>query len=193
MTRLVANTQPYPWPYDGRLDGPHLALLLAGWDDGWAARAIASEPATANVAALAGAFAAAGLPIVAVAHDGAAVLTAPAADLAVAALGIDGFHGGPLDGQLRRRGLTHLVVAGHGVEAAVHSTLRSANDRGYECLLVADACTSLTADLAEASAKTVTMSGGIFGAIGATADVVDALAATPDLDPIPVPASAQEA
>ena len=66
------------------------------------------------------------------------------------------------------------------MEAGVHSTLRSANDRGYECLLITDACSLLDPDLGEASAKTVTMSGGIFGAIGYTKDVLDALG---EIDP----------
>ena len=49
----------------------------------------------------------------------------------------------PLDAVLRGRRRTHLLVAGLGLEAAVHSTLRTANDRGYECLLVTDACAPL--------------------------------------------------
>lgn len=187
---FVADTEPYTWPYDGRLAGDHLALVVAGWDESWAERSVdVAGTALANVVTLAGAAAAAGWPIITVAHGGARPLPHPAADLVVAAFGIDGFHEAPLDGHLRQRGLTHLVLAGHGLEGPVHSTLRSANDRGYECLLVVDACTSLEADLAGAAASTVTMSGGIFGAVGATASVVAALAATP----LPIPASAQEA
>lgn len=97
--------------------------------------------------------------------------------------GLDALHGGPLDGLLRREARTHLIVAGLGLEGPVHSTLRSANDRGYECLLVTDACAPLTTDLAEAAARTVTMSGGIFGAIGLTHAVLDALALTAPTSP----------
>ena len=54
---------------------------------------------------------------------------------------------------------------GSRLEGAVHSTMRSANDRGYECLLLSD-CTGAT-DVGnyEAALKMVTMQGGVFGAV----------------------------
>ncbi|MGH9274341.1 MAG: isochorismatase family protein [Acidimicrobiales bacterium] len=179
----VAGTAPYPWPYDGRLDGAHLALVLPGWDEVWAGRALDVDAARDGCGSLAFATAAAGGLVVAVTHQGATGLPLPVLGRTVTADGIDGFHGGPLDGILRREGRTHLLVAGIGLEGPVHSTLRSANDRGYECLLVTDAVAPLTTTLVEASAKTVTMSGGIFGAIGATAATLAALrgAAIPSL------------
>ena len=193
MTSYVPDTQPYAWPYDGRIDGACLALVLAGWDDGWSTRAVADLDAVDRAAQLADAVLAVGGLVVTVAHGHAAALSAgsgPTTASVVAAVGIDGFHGSPLDAVLRQAGRTHLLVAGHGIEGPVHSTIRSANDRGYECLLVTDACTALTPDLAPASAKTVTMSGGIFGAIGTAAAVLAALAASPatgrpDPDPDP--------
>lgn len=184
MNGWVAATEPYAWPYDGRLDGHHLALVLAGWDEGWRGRAVPSaDPALGQrMLHLAATVAAHGGLVVAVAH-GTAHLSISVPHRVVAAAGIDGFYGSSLDPLLRGEGRTHLLVAGHGIEGPVHSTLRSANDRGYECLLVADACSSLTDDLAEASAKTVTMSGGIFGAIGTTDAVHDALAPAPSTTP----------
>ena len=112
-------------------------------------------------------------------HHGDAAPLPLAGARPVGALGLDGFWGGPIDGVLRAAGRTHLLVVGHGLEGPVHSLLRSANDRGYECLLVTDACSPLTDDLADAAACTVTMSGGIFGAIGTVAPVLGALAALP--------------
>jgi nicotinamidase-related amidase len=97
----------------------------------------------------------------------------------VTSAGVDGFHGSGLDAALRVAGVTHLLVAGHGLEGPVHSTLRSANDRGYECLLVVDACSPLVPDLAGAARSMVEMSGGIFGAVGTTADVLAALIVEP--------------
>lgn len=175
----VNGTDPYPWPYDGRLHGSHLALVLAGWDEVWAPRALDLDPALERCGNLADAVVAHGGAIVGVAHRGAASLPLPAPGHLAPADGLDGFHGGPLDGILRRGGHTHLLVAGLGLEGPVHSTLRSANDRGYECLLVADATAPLTVDLVEASARTVTMSGGIFGAVGTTASVLVALRGAP--------------
>ncbi len=48
----------------------------------------------------------------------------------------------PLSEQLKGREITHLVVGGVTTEVCVQSTLREANDRGYECLLVEDATDS---------------------------------------------------
>lgn len=182
MTRHVAGTEPYTWPYDGRLEPGNLALVLAGWDDAWQRRSIAPAAAAERAEALALEVARIGGLVVTIAHGAAApsprpvVLPLDAAEATVVeAAGIDGFHGSALDALLRANRRTHLLVAGNGIEGPVHSTLRSANDRGFECLLVADACSSLTDDLADASAKTVTMSGGIFGAVGTCGAVLDAL------------------
>jgi len=90
---------------------------------------------------------------------------------AIDAGGIDGFFDSPLDGVLRHRRAHQLVIVGHGLEGPVHSTLRSANDRGYECLLVIDACTPIDAALVPAARLTVEMSGGIFGAVTTTAEL----------------------
>lgn len=171
----VAGTDPYPWPYDGCLDGARLALILSGWDEVWAARGLDIAVARDACSALALATAAVGGLVVAVAHRGATALHLPVVGHTLTADGIDAFHGGPLEGVLRREGRTHLLVAGIGLEGPVHSTLRSANDRGFECLLVADATAPLTTDLTKAAAKTVTMSGGIFGAVGTAAAALAAL------------------
>ena len=78
--------------------------------------------------------------------------------------GLDGFHATGLDEMLWQRRITHLVLAGFGTETAVHSTLRSANDRGFECLVLEDACADGDPELHAASMHTIEMSGGIFGA-----------------------------
>ena len=82
---------------------------------------------------------------------------------------------GPPAPLARRR--DQLLLVGGWLESNVHSTLRSANDRGYECLLVLDACTPYDAAMVAASRSQVEMSGGIFGAVGETAHVLAALAA----------------
>lgn len=187
---FVEGTEPYAWPYDGRIAGDHLALLLAGWDESWSCRAVRSEAAERRALRLAAAVDAVGGLVIVLAHGTAVKLASGVASTTVPVPGIDGFYASRLDDLLRTQHRTHLLVAGHGIEAAVHSTLRSANDRGYECLLVTDACTALTDDLDAPSAKQVTMSGGIFGAIGTTDAVLAALPA-----PVPhlVPSLPQEA
>ena len=175
----VDGTDPYPWPYDGRLVGRHLAVVLAGWDVGWASRCPTTGSALVSADALARATVEAGGTVLSVAHLGASPLPLSAPRMEVSAHGVDGFHGGPLDDLLRAGGHTHLLVAGMGLEGPVHSTLRSANDRGYECLLVLDASAPITDDLAAAAARTVTMSGGIFGAVGTSAATIAALTGAP--------------
>jgi nicotinamidase-related amidase len=72
---------------------------------------------------------------------------------------------------LRAQGITHLLFAGCTTDVCVHSTLREANDRGFECLLIEDACASGDAYAHAAAVHMVTVEGGIFGAV-ATADAV---------------------
>ncbi len=56
--------------------------------------------------------------------------------------GKDAFLGTELAAALRRRGLTHLLFSGVTTECCVSSTLRTASDLGYDCVLVSDACAS---------------------------------------------------
>ena len=86
-------------------------------------------------------------------------------DAVVDAFGVDGFSGSPLAECLAGLDVDHLLVCGLGLEGPVHSTLRSANDRGLECLLVIDGCAPLDPSLAGAGVRIIEMSGGIFGAV----------------------------
>jgi nicotinamidase-related amidase len=95
-------------------------------------------------------------------------------DASIEAGATNGFYSSRLDDVLRAQGCSDIVVAGWGLEGPVHSTLRAGNDRGYECLLVADASTPLDPDLIFGSCEMVRFSGGIFGAFADTADVVTA-------------------
>jgi hypothetical protein len=178
MSSHVRGSAPYPWPYDGRLAGEHLALIVVGWDHGWAARVHDPDAAADRCGVLGAAVVDHGGQVIAVGHRGADALAfGGARALAVPAL--DAFYGSSLDHDLRAGGRTHLMIVGLGLEGPVHSTLRSANDRGYECLLIADACAPCDVATASAAAKTVTMSGGIFGAIGTADAVLEALGAAP--------------
>ena len=88
------------------------------------------------------------------------------------------FYATDLDLLLRTRGITHLVFTGITTDVCVHTTMRDANDRGYECLLLTD-CTGAT-DVGnyEAALKMVTMQGGVFGAIAHSSELLAALAPT---------------
>ena len=84
------------------------------------------------------------------------------------------FYATNLDLVLRTRGITHLVLTGITTDVCVHTTMREANDRGYECLILAD-CTGAT-DPAnhDAALQMVTMQGGVFGCVSGSTSVIEA-------------------
>jgi len=173
MNRTIAHTTPYAWPWDGAFAPTRTALLVV---------TVPGAPApVASVDALAGLLRPVGGVVVQVttAPPRAAPAAAPVewapADHRVESAGVDGFFGSPLDGLLRSLRRDQLLLAGAWLETSVHSTMRSANDRGYECLLLQDACTAYDPGLAAAARSQIEMSGGIFGAVGEIDHVLSAL------------------
>ncbi|MES2583042.1 MAG: isochorismatase family cysteine hydrolase [Pseudomonadota bacterium] len=86
------------------------------------------------------------------------------------------FYATDLDMVLRTRGITNLLLAGITTDVCVHTTMRDANDRGYECLLLSD-CTAATDHGNHLAAlNMVTMQGGVFGAHAPSSAVLQAIA-----------------
>lgn len=81
------------------------------------------------------------------------------------------FYQTDLELVLRSRGITHLIFSGCTTDVCVHSTLREAVDRKYQCLLVQDACASGDAYAHAAALHMVTVEDGVFGVV-ATLDEV---------------------
>lgn len=88
--------------------------------------------------------------------------------------GYGAFHQTDLAQILETRGIRRLYLCGVTTEVCVHSTLREAVDRGFECVLVADACGSAHPALHEAALQMVAVEGGIFGRVAATQSVINA-------------------
>ena len=80
---------------------------------------------------------------------------------------------------LENRGVDTLFVAGVTTEVCVHTTIREANDRGYRCVALADACASYFPEFHRVALDMIKAQGGIFGWVAETAALVDALAARP--------------
>jgi nicotinamidase-related amidase len=76
---------------------------------------------------------------------------------------------------LQQHGITHLIITGVTTEVCVQATMREANDRGYECLLVEDATESYFPDFKQATLDMVTAQGGIVGWTATANQVLAAL------------------
>lgn len=90
------------------------------------------------------------------------------------------FYGTDLETLLRARGITHLIVTGVTTEVCVQSTVREANDRGFECLVLTDCTGSYFPAFHEAALAMFSAQGGI---VGWTAESTELLQANADQRP----------
>ena len=86
------------------------------------------------------------------------------------------FYATNFDLILHNRCIRNLILTGITTDVCVHTTMRDANDRGYECLILSD-CTAATDQGNHLAAlKMVTMQGGVFGAVAQSSAVIRAIA-----------------
>lgn len=197
---IAAN--PYAWPFDGQWSATDTALLLLGFQNGTIA-ALSAEAELEAAAALLEAAKSAGVAVVAArrgadgAQDPLAArrrllgdhvpdrhspewqisdrLALPQDAILVDFGGDNAFIRTGLEDELLRRGIRNLIVTGLPTEGLVHATQRAANDMGFECIAVADACKGTSYPRHTAQLRITTFGNGLFGAVTATADVLAAL------------------
>ncbi len=96
-------------------------------------------------------------------------------ELVIAKPGKGAFYQTGLDDMLRSQHITHLIFTGVTTEVCVQTTMREANDRGYECLLVEDATESYFPEFKQATLEMIRAQGGIVGWTATAKQVIAAL------------------
>lgn len=76
---------------------------------------------------------------------------------------------------LQTRGIRNVILTGVTTDVCVHTTMREANDRGYECLLLEDCCAATKYNNHLAAIDMIKMQGGVFGAVSTSTALVTAL------------------
>src|SRR5471030_652578 len=89
------------------------------------------------------------------------------------------FHATDLDEILKNLGIAQLIVCGVTTEVCVNTSVREANDRGYDCLVVSDCVGSYFPEFQEMGLRMIKAQGGIFGWVAPSEAVIAALPSTP--------------
>jgi nicotinamidase-related amidase len=85
------------------------------------------------------------------------------------------FHATDLQSILQHRGISQLVVTGVTTEVCVNTTVREANDRGYDCLVLEDCVGSYFPEFQEMGLRMIKAQGGIFGWVTGSPAVLKAI------------------
>jgi biuret amidohydrolase len=191
----VAETVPYAWPYDGRLVVNRMALIICGAQRQLMQHSADSLAVTERLLGVAELVRGGGGTVIWLRHgarpgptgrpvdllpqvgsaDWELGVTSAPADTIIDCPGWDGCFGTDLDHRLRGSSVTTVALGGFATEVTVDSTVRTLNDRGHECLILSDGCAPLDPELGARAHHSVTMSGGIFGALGRSSALRSAL------------------
>jgi nicotinamidase-related amidase len=90
--------------------------------------------------------------------------------------GMSAFYATELEQILHALEIRNLMISGVTTDGSVQATLRDANDRGYECLLLEDCCGAVDADQHRATVEMLGILNGLYGSIGQSAALLKAIA-----------------
>ena len=108
-------------------------------------------------------------------HDIIAELAPAGGEPVIDKPGKGAFYATDLEAILRGRGITQLILAGVTTEVCVHTTLREANDRGFECLVLEDGTASYFPEFHRAALAMACAQDGIFGWVAPSAAILTAI------------------
>ena len=108
-------------------------------------------------------------------HDIIDDLSPSPGELVIDKPGKGSFHGTSFGAELAARGITSLVVTGVTTEVCVHTTVREANDRGYECVVLSDCVASYFPEFQRVGLEMIKAQGGIFGWVSDSDNFISAI------------------
>ncbi len=85
------------------------------------------------------------------------------------------FASSEINEYLKNRGVKYIAFCGNTIDCCVHSTLRSANDLGYKCLLLEDCCGAVNENLHKWSIESVVVEDGVFGVVAYSEEFINSL------------------